>query len=62
MDGTLQMMNSRFQDYGNTPDAHIYLGENVRSAVIMGNSVEGGDLHVTNKTKGDVQIIGNVSE
>lgn len=62
MDGTLQIMNSRFQDNGNTPDAHIYLGENVRSAVIMGNSVEGGDLHVTNKSKGDVQILGNVTE
>ena len=60
--GTLQIMNSRFQDNGNTPDAHIYLGENVRSAVIIGNSVEGGDLHVTNKSKGDVQIMGNVTE
>ena len=60
--GTLQMMNCRFQDNGNTPNAHIYLDEHVRSAVIMGNSVEGGNLHVENKTKGDVQIIGNVSE
>ncbi len=60
--GTLQIMNSRFQDNGNTPDAHIYLGEKVKSAVIMGNSVEGGDLHVTNQSKGDVQIFGNVKE
>ena len=60
--GTLQIMNSRFQDNGNTPDAHIYLGEKVRSAVIIGNSVEGGDLHVANRSKGDVQIIGNVME
>lgn len=62
MDGTLQIMNSRFQDNGNTPDAHIYLGEKVRSAVIIGNSVEGGDLHVTNNSHGDVQILGNVRE
>ncbi len=62
LDGTLQMMNCRFQDNGNTPDAHIYLGENTRSAVIMGNSVEGGRLNVANHSKGDVQILGNVSE
>ncbi len=60
--GTLQIMNSRFQDNGNTPNAHIYLGEKVKSAVIMGNSVEGGGLKVTNKTKGDVQVLGNVRE
>ncbi len=60
--GTLQMMNCRFLDNGNTPNAHIYLGENVRSAVIMGNSVEGGGLNVTNNTKGDIQILGNVRE
>ena len=60
--GTLQIMNIRFQDNGNTPNAHIYLGEKIRSAVIIGNSLEGGDLHVTNKSRGDVQIIGNVKE
>jgi len=62
LNGTLQMMNCRFQDNGNTPLAHIYLGEQVRSAVIIGNSVEGGGLKVTNKSKGDVQILGNVTE
>jgi hypothetical protein len=62
LNGTLQMMNCRFQDNGNTPLAHVYLGENVRSAVIIGNSVEGGSLKVANKTKGDVQILGNVRE
>ena len=60
--GTLQVMNSRFQDNGNTPKAHIYLGEKVKSAVIMGNSVEGGGLHVANQSKGDVQVLGNVKE
>lgn len=60
--GTLQMMNCRFQDNGNTPNAHIFLGENVRSAVIIGNSVEGGGLNVTNKSKGNVQMMGNVRE
>jgi len=62
LNGTLHIINCRFQDNGNTPDAHIYLGERVRSAVIMGNSVEGGGLKVTNKSGGDVQIIGNVRE
>jgi hypothetical protein len=61
-DGTLQMMNCRFQDNGNSPNAHIYLGKNVRSAVVIGNSVEGGGLKVRNKSKGDVQILGNVKE
>ncbi len=60
--GALHMMNCRFMDNGNTPDAHIYLGENVHSAVIMGNRVEGGRLKVINKSKGDVQLIGNVKE
>lgn len=60
--GTLQMMNCRFQDNGNTPDAHILLGEHLRSAVIIGNSVEGGGLNVINKSRGDVQILGNVKE
>ncbi len=60
--GTLQMMNCRFQDNGNTPDAHIVLGEDVRAAVVMGNSVEGGNLRVDNQSKGEVQIFGNVGE
>jgi len=62
LNGTLHMMNSRFQDNGNTPDAHIYLGEHVRSAVIIGNSVEDGSLNIINKSKGDIQISGNVKE
>ncbi len=60
--GTLQMMNCRFLDNGNTPNAHVHLGENVRSAVIMGNSVEGGGLNVSNESMGDVQIMGNVRD
>ncbi|MBN1541408.1 hypothetical protein JW992_04615, partial [candidate division KSB1 bacterium] len=60
--GTLQLMNCRFQDNGNTPNAHILLGEQVRSAVIMGNSVEGGSLKVINRSNGEVKIFGNVSE
>jgi hypothetical protein len=62
LNGTLHMMNCRFQDNGNTPLAHVYLGENITSAVIIGNSVEGGGLKVTNKSKADVQILGNVRE
>ncbi len=62
LNGTLLMMSCRFQDNGNTPLAHVYLGENVRSAVIIGNSVEGGGLNVINKSKGEVQILGNVTE
>ncbi len=60
LNGTLQMMNCRFMDNGNPPNAHIYLGKDVRSAVIIGNSVEGGKLRVTNKSKGKVKIMGNV--
>ncbi len=60
--GTLQMMNCRFEDNGNPPNAHIYLGKDVRSAVIIGNSVEGGKLKVANHSKGSVKISGNVQE
>ncbi len=58
--GTLQMIGCRFQDNANVPDAHVYLGEKVKAAVLMGNSVRVGKLKVVNKSKGDVQIIGNV--
>jgi len=70
MNGTLHMTACRFKDKDYlratgrdfNPDYHIYLGENVSSAVIMGNSVQGGELRIDNKSRGDVQIIGNVKE
>jgi hypothetical protein len=38
---------------------HIYLGKEVKSAAITGNRFK-GTKNIVNKTKGDVQIIGNV--
>ena len=60
--GSLHMTSCMFKDIGNTPDAHIFLGENVRSATIIGNNVEKGKLNIISKTKGDVQAIGNATE
>ncbi|MCE5251323.1 glycoside hydrolase family 55 protein [bacterium] len=61
-DGSLLMSSCLFKDFGNTPEAHIYLGEKVRSASIIGNSVEHGKLGIKNMSRGDVQTFGNVSE
>ena len=61
-DGSLHMSSCLFKDFGNTPKAHIYLGEKVRSATIIGNSVEHGKLGINSRSKGDVQIIGNPAE
>lgn len=36
------VMTEKMQHHGNTPNAHVYLDEHVRLAVIIGNSVEGG--------------------
>ena len=42
--------------------SHIYLGEDVKSAAIIGNRFEHGGPKITNNSKGDVQILGNVKE
>ena len=68
LNGTLHLSSCRFQDLDMmvmgfpdfTPEHHVYLGENVTSAAIIGNSVDGGKLRVRNLSRGDVQIIGNV--
>jgi len=62
LNGSLLMSNSLFKDYGNDPDYHIYLGENVKSAAIIGNRVQDGRLRIKNESKDDVQVIGNLSE
>ena len=58
--GSLNLSASAFKDFGNTPQAHVRLGEGVRSAAIMGNTAEEGKFKVDNRSKGDVQIVGNV--
>jgi len=57
-DGALLMTACVFKDYGHTPEDHIYLGENVRSAAIMGTSAQGGTLRIDNRSKGEVNVIG----
>jgi hypothetical protein len=57
-DGALIMTGCVFKDYGHIPDAHIYLGEKVRSAAIMGTSPQEGKLNVETHSKGDIQIVG----
>ncbi len=60
--GTLQIMNSRFQEIEGTKNPHIVLGENVNSAVIIGNTVEKGKFRILNHSDAKVQIIGNIME
>ena len=59
LDGSLNMTACMFKDFGNIPDAHILLGEKVRSASIIGNSAEESVLRIMNRSKGDVRIVGN---
>lgn len=70
LNGTLHMSLCHFQDLDMmvmgfpefTPEFHVFLGEKVKSAAIIGNSVDGGKLRIRNLSKGDVQILGNVSD
>ncbi|MHB9027846.1 MAG: glycosyl hydrolase family 28-related protein [Candidatus Latescibacterota bacterium] len=57
--GSLNLTGSAFKDFGNTPQAHIRLGEGVRTATVMGNLAEEGPLKVDNCSKGMVQLVGN---
>jgi hypothetical protein len=54
--GNLMMQGCRFGR--NKP--HVHLGEGVATAVIMGNLFHGGP-QIANESKGDVQIVGNVT-
>jgi len=58
--GTLQIMNSRFQEIEGTQNPHILLGKNVNSAVIIGNTVERGKFRILDHSDAKVQIIGNI--
>lgn len=61
-DGVLQIMNCRFQDLKGTANPHIKLGENINSAVIIGNTADGGGLRIENHSEGNVQLIGNIMD
>ncbi len=54
--GSCVLQGSRFGQ----SKAHIRLGQDVASAVIMGNLFRGGP-QITNESSGDVQILGNVT-
>ena len=58
--GSLILTGCLFKDYGVPFKTHILLRENADAAVINGNIVQGGKLHVENRSKADVQIFGNV--
>jgi len=49
-------------DFMGSPEAteHIHLGPRVESAAIVGNRFRHGGGRITNDSKGDVQIVGNV--
>jgi Pectate lyase superfamily protein len=56
LSGSLTMQGCRFGQ----AQPHVHLGEGVTSAVLMGNSFRGGP-QIANETKGDVQVLGNVT-
>jgi hypothetical protein len=57
--GSLNMTGCAFKDFGNTPRAHIRLGEGVRSAAVIGNTAEEVPVKIDNRSKGMVQLVGN---
>lgn len=57
IDGDVTVQNCRFSHGTN----HVTLGPDVKTAVIMGNTMTGGPVKIDNRSKGDVQILANVS-
>lgn len=55
--GDLTVQNCRFSHGTN----HVTLGPDVKTAVIMGNTMLGGTAKIDNRSKGDVQVLANVS-
>jgi len=57
INGDLTVQNCRFSHGTN----HVTLGPDVKTAVIMGNTMLGGPVKIDNRSTGDVQILANVS-
>ncbi|MBN1290406.1 MAG: hypothetical protein JXB48_01080 [Candidatus Latescibacteria bacterium] len=61
-DGSLLLTSCVFKDYQFSPDNHIHLGENVKSTIFMGNMVHEGKLRINNQSKGDIRLVGNITD
>ncbi len=61
LNGSLLMNNCDFNGI-EFPSPHIYLGPNVKSASIIGNRFQHGEMKIVNESRGDVQIFGNVRQ
>ena len=59
LNGSLLMTNCDFMKEGN-PSPHIFLGSELKSAVLIGNRFQHGEAKIINQSRGDVQILGNV--
>jgi len=59
--GSLLMNNCDFNGI-EFPSPHIFLGPDVKSASIIGNRFQHGQMLIVNLSKGDVQIVGNVKQ
>ena len=57
IDGDLTVQNCRFSHGTN----HVTLGPDVKTAVVMGNTMMAGPVKIDNRSKGDVQVLANVS-
>ncbi len=61
-DGALMMSNCLIKEYGHTPKTHVLLEKNVRSAVLIGNRIQGNHLRLKNECSANVEMIGNLYE
>lgn len=61
-DGAFMMTGCLVKEYGNTPKTHVLLEGNTKSAVLIGNRVQGNHLRVSNDSNANVQMMGNLFE
>lgn len=58
--GSLIMQGCDFMP-GN-PSPHVHLGKALKSAALIGNRFQGGEVRVRNESAGDVQMVGNLKQ
>lgn len=59
--GSLILQGCDFMGPGNA-SPHIRLGKGVKSAAIVGNRFQGGEIRIVNESAGDVQMVGNLKQ
>ncbi len=61
-DGSFMMTDCLIKEYGNTPKTHVLLEEDVQSAILNSNRVQGNHLRVKNEANANVEKNGNLYE